>query len=217
MDAADRLRARATEGQLADYRLVPGRDPTYADCDLESRLANALEDRGIDRLYRHQVDAIEAVRDGDDVVLATPTASGKSLAYTVPAFERAMDHGGRTLYLGPQNALIADQAESLGDLREMESVEIDIDPEKESLVPRPDPGPETKQAAKAILDTANGALFDGYRDRADDSLLEALPEHARAKGAEIRRGLAADGMGTEPIADSEGEAQRDEQSVNNME
>jgi len=108
-------------------------------------------------------------------------------------------------------------AESLGDLREMESVEIDIDPEKESLVPRPDPGPETKQAAKAILDTANGALFDGYRDRADDSLLEALPEHARAKGAEIRRGLAADGMGTEPIADSEGEAQRDEQSVNNME
>ena len=116
VDAVDRLRARASEGQLADYRLVPGRDPTYADCDLESRLANALADRDVDRLYRHQVDAIEAVRDGRDVVLATPTASGKSLAYTVPAFERAMDHGGRTLYLGPQNALIADQAESLDGL-----------------------------------------------------------------------------------------------------
>ncbi|MEF8856921.1 MAG: DEAD/DEAH box helicase, partial [Haloplanus sp.] len=92
-DAVDRLRARADEGQLADYRLVPGREPTYADCELEARLASALAERGIDRLYRHQVDAIEAVREGSDVVLATPTASGKSLAYTVPAFERAMDHG----------------------------------------------------------------------------------------------------------------------------
>jgi DEAD/DEAH box helicase domain-containing protein len=116
VDAVDRLRARADADQLADYRLVPGRDPTYADCDLEPRLASALEDRGIDRLYRHQIEAIEAVRDGRDAVVATPTASGKSLAYTVPAFERAMDHGGRTLYLGPQNALIADQAESLGEL-----------------------------------------------------------------------------------------------------
>ncbi|WP_251328215.1 DEAD/DEAH box helicase [Haloplanus pelagicus] len=115
-DVVDRLRAHAEDGRVADYRVLPARDPAYADCDLEPRLASALEDRGIDRLYRHQVAAIEAVRDGRDVVLATPTASGKSLAYIVPAFERAMDHGGRTLYLGPQNALIADQAESLGDL-----------------------------------------------------------------------------------------------------
>jgi DEAD/DEAH box helicase domain-containing protein len=115
-DVVDRLRQRARDGQVADYRVLPGRDPTFADCDLESRLASALADRGVDRLYRHQVDAVEAVRDGQDVVLATPTASGKSLAYTVPAFERAMESGSRTLYLGPQNALIADQAESLDDL-----------------------------------------------------------------------------------------------------
>ncbi|GAB3327089.1 DEAD/DEAH box helicase [Haloplanus salinarum] len=110
-DVVDRLRER--DGTVADYRVVSGRDPTYADCDLESRLAGALDERGVDRLYRHQVDAVEAVRDGRDVVLATPTASGKSLAYTVPAFERAMAEGERTLYLGPQNALIADQAASL--------------------------------------------------------------------------------------------------------
>jgi DEAD/DEAH box helicase domain-containing protein len=110
------LRSRADAGQVADYRRLPGDDPTYADCALESRLSDALADRGIDRLYRHQVEAIEAVRDGRDVVLATPTASGKSLAYTVPAFERAMEGGGRTLYLGPQNALIADQASTLSAL-----------------------------------------------------------------------------------------------------
>ena len=103
-------------GQIADHRRLPAREPEFADVDLEPRLAGALADRGIDRLYRHQADAVEAIRDGDDVVLATETASGKSLAYTVPAFEAAMDHGGRTLYIGPQNALIADQAESLSAL-----------------------------------------------------------------------------------------------------
>ncbi len=102
--------------QIRDHRRIEGRDPTYADVDLEPRLAGALSEAGIDRLYAHQAAAIEAVRDGDDVVLATPTASGKSLAYTVPAFERAMDHGGRTLYLGPQNALVADQEATLSEL-----------------------------------------------------------------------------------------------------
>ncbi|QCC48897.1 DEAD/DEAH box helicase [Halobellus limi] len=103
-------------GQIRDHRRVEGRAADHADVETESRLASALGERGIDRLYRHQADAIEAVRDGDNVVLATPTASGKSLAYTVPAFERAMDHGGRTLYLGPQNALVSDQRETLSDL-----------------------------------------------------------------------------------------------------
>ena len=102
--------------QIRDHRRVPGRAAETAGVSLESRLDNALSKAGIDDLYRHQVDAIKAIRGGDNVVLATPTASGKSLAYTVPAFERAMDHGGRTLYVGPQNALIADQSETLSEL-----------------------------------------------------------------------------------------------------
>ena len=104
------------EGQVAAHREVPAREARFADLDVEPRLAAALEARGVDRPYRHQAEAIEAVRDVDDVVLATETASGKSLAYTVPAFENAMDHGGRTLYLGPQNALVADQLETLSAL-----------------------------------------------------------------------------------------------------
>ena len=107
---------RYYDGQLADDRTVEGPGAIYGDVSLEPRLESALADRGVERLYRHQAKAIEAVRDGEHVVLATPTASGKSLAYTVPAFERAMDHGGRTLYLAPQNALIADQEETLSDL-----------------------------------------------------------------------------------------------------
>ena len=116
-ETIDWLRGRAYyDGQVETHRTVPGRDGEFADLDLESRLESALESRGIDLLYRHQVEAIEEVRRGGNVVVATPTASGKSLAYTVPAFERAMDHGGRTLYVAPQNALINDQDETLSDL-----------------------------------------------------------------------------------------------------
>ncbi|MEZ3114897.1 DEAD/DEAH box helicase [Halobaculum sp. MBLA0147] len=116
-DTVEWLRDRPYyRGQIADSRTLPGRDPSFTDVELESRLESALADRGIESLYDHQAAAIEAVRDGENVVLATRTASGKSLAYTVPAFERAMDHGGRTLYLGPQNALIQDQEETLSDL-----------------------------------------------------------------------------------------------------
>ncbi len=104
------------DGQVAAHRRLEGRPASFADLNLERRLADALADRGIDRLYAHQARAIEAVREGANVVLATQTASGKSLAYTVPAFERAMDHGGRTLYLGPQNALVNDQEATLVDL-----------------------------------------------------------------------------------------------------
>ncbi len=116
-DAIEWLRDRPFyEGQIAAHRRMEAREPEFLDVGVEPRLADALADRGIDRLYRHQAEAIEAVRDGDDVVLATETASGKSLAYTVPAFEAAMEEGGRTLYLGPQNALIADQEETLSEL-----------------------------------------------------------------------------------------------------
>jgi len=116
-DTVEWLRSRPYyKGQIADHRTLPGREAAFADVDVEPRLADALADDGIDSLYDHQARAVEAVRDGDDAVLATRTASGKSLAYTVPAFERAMDHGGRTLYLAPQNALIADQEETLSAL-----------------------------------------------------------------------------------------------------
>jgi DEAD/DEAH box helicase domain-containing protein len=104
------------EGQVRAHEVTPGGAARFESVDLDSRLESALRDRSIERLYAHQARAIEAVRDGDDVVLATPTASGKSLAYTVPAFERAMDDRATALYLAPQVALINDQTETLSTL-----------------------------------------------------------------------------------------------------
>lgn len=100
--------------QIAAHHVDPGRSGTTTDLSLDERVADALAEHGITSIYNHQAAAIRAIRDGRDAVLATPTASGKSLAYTVPAFERALTDGATTLYLAPQVALINDQAETLG-------------------------------------------------------------------------------------------------------
>ena len=103
-------------GQIAADRRVPGQKARTRELAFEDRLSDALSEAGIEAPYVHQADAVEAVREGRNVVLATPTASGKSLAYTVPAFERAMRAGATTLYVAPQVALINDQAETLSEL-----------------------------------------------------------------------------------------------------
>jgi len=107
-----------SDEQIQFRREVAARDPVTRSCEMDVRVREQLADRGIDELYAHQTDAIEAIRNGRNVVLATPTASGKSLTYTLPALERARDHDARTLYIGPQVALINDQETTLSDFAE---------------------------------------------------------------------------------------------------
>jgi len=90
---------------------------------LDPRISAALSRRGISALYTHQTAAIDSALAGKHVVVATATASGKSLCYTVPVFQRLLeDPSARALYLFPTKALAHDQlAEtssliSLGDL-----------------------------------------------------------------------------------------------------
>jgi DEAD/DEAH box helicase domain-containing protein len=84
---------------------------------LDPRLATGLESRGLESLYRHQSDALEALRAGNDVLVVTPTASGKSLCYNLPVLQAvAEDPAARALYLFPTKALSQDQ---LAELREL--------------------------------------------------------------------------------------------------
>ena len=101
------------EGQIRFQRTVPARRAETQTCELSSAISTRLANEGIDNLYAHQARAIDAVRRDRNVVLATPTASGKTLTYAVPALERARKRDGRTLYIGPQVALINDQESTL--------------------------------------------------------------------------------------------------------
>jgi DEAD/DEAH box helicase domain-containing protein len=76
-----------------------------------------LEASGISRLYSHQVSGIDLVRSGRHVVVSTPTASGKTLVYSLPVIEQILkDPLSRALYLFPLKALAQDQMKAFGEL-----------------------------------------------------------------------------------------------------
>ncbi|MBN8866140.1 MAG: DEAD/DEAH box helicase [Solirubrobacterales bacterium] len=84
--------------------------------ELDPGLAAALSANGMDRLYEHQAEAFEASAEGN-VILTTPTASGKSLAFNLPVLNAiAADDKVRALYLYPTKALAQDQARALAKL-----------------------------------------------------------------------------------------------------
>ena len=91
---------------------------------LETALSPSLQqylDNRMIKLYKHQTDAINLVRKGENVVIATPTASGKTLAFNLPVFETlSRDPLARALYIYPMKALANDQLNTLS-IMEMET------------------------------------------------------------------------------------------------
>ncbi|MFN2207594.1 MAG: DEAD/DEAH box helicase [Candidatus Promineifilaceae bacterium] len=110
-------RNRDFMSQVVAWERFPQRDASSLPfpADMAPALSQALQRRGISRLYTHQDAAISAVANGDDVVVATATASGKSLCYTIPVLSHLLqDPTARALYLFPTKALAHDQlAETL--------------------------------------------------------------------------------------------------------
>jgi len=110
------------QGQITHVETVPGRDATLAETEepLQDATRRALEAKGVSYrgLYEHQATAIDAVlQRRKHVVVATATASGKSLCYNVPALEfLATDPDACCMYMFPTKALAQDQ---LGALRKL--------------------------------------------------------------------------------------------------
>jgi DEAD/DEAH box helicase domain-containing protein len=97
---------RTTPAHPADLQPFPE--------DLPPILAQALAGRGVSSLYSHQVQAWQAVRRGENVILATGTASGKTLGYNLPVLAALLaDPLTRALYLFPTKALTQDQQSGL--------------------------------------------------------------------------------------------------------
>src|SRR5450759_3694470 len=80
---------------------------------VDPRLVDILQQRGVNELYTHQRDAVDAVHRGEHVVVVTPTASGKTLCYNLPVLNTILeDPEARALYLFPTKALAQDQLAS---------------------------------------------------------------------------------------------------------
>lgn len=91
---------------------LPARPARPADVQglLSDQLRHALHRHGITQFFTHQAIAIDAALRRENVVIATATASGKSLCYTVPVLQRLLERPkGRALYLFPTKALAHDQ------------------------------------------------------------------------------------------------------------
>jgi len=104
---------------VAHHRRLPAREGRHAapERPLPERIADALKERGIDRLYTHQARALDLAREGHDVLLSTPTASGKTLAFASVVFEAMLeDPNAKALFLYPTKALAQDQIVGLRDL-----------------------------------------------------------------------------------------------------
>jgi DEAD/DEAH box helicase domain-containing protein len=105
--------------QVSAWERLPARPAQYADLPqgLEPRLIAALRQLGTSPLYTHQAAAVSAALAGDNVVVVTGTASGKTLCYNLPVLQALLNESqARALYLFPTKALAQDQSAVLGEL-----------------------------------------------------------------------------------------------------
>jgi DEAD/DEAH box helicase domain-containing protein len=121
-EVLDAFAARDLNGEtLTAVRYFPAREAQWADFPtwMNPDLAAAYAAKGIPRLYTHQAEAAEAVHAGKNVVIVTPTASGKTLCYNLPVLNATLENSDtRALYLFPTKALAQDQLAELHDLNQ---------------------------------------------------------------------------------------------------
>jgi DEAD/DEAH box helicase domain-containing protein len=124
---AEILAEPSLAGGILHRAVLPAREAYFVPMPdwLDRRIVAGLKSRGITSLYRHQAEAIEAVRTREDVVVVTPTASGKTLCYLLPTLQAlAEDPTARALYLFPTKALGQDQVAELGELSRASGLQI---------------------------------------------------------------------------------------------
>jgi DEAD/DEAH box helicase domain-containing protein len=106
--------------ELAHLTEVPARAAAVVPIpdEVHPRVRGALDELGLRGLYRHQAEAFAAAARGEHLVVATGTASGKTLAFNLPVLDAlAAEPKLRALYLYPTKALAQDQARALGSFR----------------------------------------------------------------------------------------------------
>ncbi len=109
------------------WKQLPAKEAEFADFPegLNAEMIAVLGQRGIRKLFTHQASALRAIFDGKNIVVVTPTASGKTLCYNLPVLNAILENpNARALYLFPTKALSQDQ---LSELYEMvKALKVDI-------------------------------------------------------------------------------------------
>jgi len=120
--------------QLAEHRYIPSIQPRHMKLEVKDALKEVLTRQGVGRFWSHQAEAIDLIRQGENVVVMTPTASGKSLIYNIPVIESLMDNPDtKALYIFPLKGLEQDQVKNLNEL--FSSVHINPPKQKKALAP----------------------------------------------------------------------------------
>lgn len=103
--------------QVAAYQYIPPQKAQYVSFPLDERVKKVLKKRGITRFWSHQKEGIERLRQGENVVIMTPTASGKTLIYNIPVVESLLENPqAKALYVFPLKGLEQDQVQELNRL-----------------------------------------------------------------------------------------------------
>ncbi len=107
-------RDKAIARYIIDYKYIAPVDGIFAEIEIKPELRRVLSQKGIERFYCHQAEGINLIRQGHNIVVMTPTASGKSLIYNIPVIESILeDPETRALYIFPLKGLEQDQVQNL--------------------------------------------------------------------------------------------------------
>ena len=126
----DELQAMSLKSNsITAFKHIPAQAAKFREYpdDAEPGLVKALQDRGYSKLYSHQRSSWEALREGKNVVIVTPTASGKTLCYNLPVLDSIIrEPSSRAIYLFPTKALSQDQRAELDDITKLLRSELRI-------------------------------------------------------------------------------------------
>jgi DEAD/DEAH box helicase domain-containing protein len=121
-EVLDGFALRDRDGEiLTAVRHFPARAAQWAQFPawVQADLRFAYNAKGIERLYTHQAAAAEAAHEGKNIVIVTPTASGKTLCYNLPVINAILENSDtRAIYLFPTKALAQDQLAEIHDLNQ---------------------------------------------------------------------------------------------------
>ena len=140
---------------IAHIETLPARNANFKKVDnLNERIVDYLSSKDV-KLYKHQADTYEAIQNGENVIITTPTASGKTLAFNLPIMETMIEDGDATaLYIYPAKALSNDQLHVLEDLEG----QLDI-----KITPRTYDGDTPREDKRGIREKSRIVLTNPYQ------------------------------------------------------